>query len=123
MYDYGVYLRLRYMTLATDGRGSSTRSPSVFHEFRRTRASTSRFHTCIPIAWATRAARAARGAAAAEVVKLDMDQINEATLDGGDRRRQVSPSPTGSPPSGCFQPIVVRQNRGGQYDVLAATPS
>lgn len=122
MYDYGVYLRLRYMTLATDRpRIVHEITKRVFHEFQKD----PRVDFAIPYVYSYRlglqgAARPAAASTAAEVVKLDVDQINDATLDGvaiDDGQVQSLANRIAS--VGLLQPIVVRQNRGGQYDVLA----
>ena len=122
MYDYGVYLRLRYTTLATDRpRIVHEITKRVFHEFQKD----PRIDFAIPYVYSNRlglqgAARPAAGSPATEVVQFDMDQINDATPDGvviDDG--QVQSLATRIASVGLLQPIIVRPNRGGQYDVLA----
>jgi small-conductance mechanosensitive channel len=119
MYDYGIYLRLRYMTAAMD-------RPRIVYEITRQIVSEFQRHPeidfAIPFVFSHRAGLMARTrqSEAAETQPLEIDLIHDpsgvATMP--ENKAQVPPLARRIAELGLLQPIVVEKRDDGQYNVI-----
>lgn len=121
LYDYGVYLRLRYQTRVQDRAEISYRiTKMIFEAVQRERA----VDLAIPYVYSYRAAAdrkdelPVRSAARQEVREVELDLIHS-TLQPGDLK-EIEETARSMPPEWLRQPIVVSASgRDGHYDVVA----
>jgi len=123
LYDYGVYLRLRYTTMATDRpRIVHEITKRVFHDFQ----TNPRIDFAIPYVYSSRmgiqaGGRHLEGDSAQAVVHLDTDVINVPSEPGdpGPDSVQVKAMAEKIARLGLLQPIIVQPRTDGRYDIVA----
>jgi small-conductance mechanosensitive channel len=122
MYDYGVYLRLRYMASAMDRpRIVYEITRRIFREFQRH----PEIDFAIPFVFSHRTGLMARarqldGARAPETEPLDIDSVHDASGVAAmpENKSQVPELAKRIAELGLLQPIVVQRREDGQYNVI-----
>jgi small-conductance mechanosensitive channel len=122
IYDYGVYMRLRYMTAAMDRpRVSHEILKRIFLEFQRN----PKVDFAIPFLYSYRkgveiASRSTPGPEAiSELVVQNIDDPQGQTPLSEDDRKGVEELAQRIQKMGLLQPIVVRRKSNGRYEVIA----
>jgi small-conductance mechanosensitive channel len=122
MYDYGVYLRLRYMASAMDRpRIVYEITRRIFREFQRH----PEIDFAIPFVFSHRTGLMARtrqldAARAPETEPLDIDSVHDASGVAAmpENKSQVPELAKRIAELGLLQPIVVQRREDGQYNVI-----
>lgn len=115
MYDYGVYLRLRYQTRVTD---RAEISYKITRRIFTAVQATPRVDVAIPYVYSNQAAREKRGVAAATNEDVDVSRIK-----GGNEQADpidVEQLAVRIRENGLLQPIIVSEsNQDGYYELVA----
>ncbi len=122
IYDYGIYMRLRFMTLATDRpRVSHEILKRVFHQFQRT----PKVDFAIPYVYSYRKGSEGghrAGSGPEQVSEIPIQNIIDPEADeplSPEEARDVEALARRIQAMGLLQPIVVRRTEDGRYELLA----
>lgn len=123
MYDYGVYMRLRFITNATERpRIVHEITKRIFHDFQRH----SDIDFAIPFVYSYRigyqaGARHLEPGREPNIIEMDIDRIRDLTdvASSAPAMEQICALASKITKEGLLQPIVVERRTDGDYNVLA----